>query len=104
MLHTGRYKYTRYLAEDCIEELYDLRSDPYQMINVADMASYNGIKEKLSDKLTTHLQENGDPRELGGAMKWVGAPYYAEKDKTPRPSEQAQRELKLNEEYSYEKK
>lgn len=35
MLHTGRYKYTRYLAENCIEELYDLRSDPEELDNLA---------------------------------------------------------------------
>jgi len=34
-------------------------------------------------------------------MKWIGAPYYAEKDIYPRPSEEAQRELQLKEEYSY---
>ncbi len=33
-------------------------------------------------------------------MKWIGAPYYAEKDKNPQPSEESQRELNLKEEYS----
>jgi N-sulfoglucosamine sulfohydrolase len=84
------------------EELYDLTSDPDQMINVADMASYTENKEELSKKLTTYLKEYGDPREVGGEMKWIGAAYFAEKDKNPRPSEEAQRELQLNEEYSYE--
>ncbi|MEX0324362.1 MAG: sulfatase-like hydrolase/transferase [Puniceicoccaceae bacterium] len=35
MLHDGRYKYTRYLAKDCIEELYDLESDPEELDNLA---------------------------------------------------------------------
>jgi len=35
MLHDGRHKYTRYLAEDCIEELYDSVSDPDELVNLA---------------------------------------------------------------------
>ena len=84
------------------EELYDLENDPFQMTNVAGSESYWEIKEELSGKLTKYLRENGDPRELGGEMKWIGAAYYAEKDFRPRPSEEARRELQLEEEYSYE--
>jgi N-sulfoglucosamine sulfohydrolase len=83
------------------EELYDLTKDPYQMINIADDVEYSDISKMLSDKLTQYLQENGDPRELGGEMKWLGAPYYAEKDFNPRPSEVARQALNLEEEYSY---
>jgi N-sulfoglucosamine sulfohydrolase len=83
------------------EELYDLNKDPFQMINIAQEAEYREIKEMLSDKLTRHLKENGDPRELGGEMKWIGAPYYAERDKTPTPSEEARSALNLEEAYSY---
>ena len=46
-------------------------------------------------------RETGDPREVGGEMKWDGAEYFAEKDKRPRPSEQAIEVLGLEEEYSY---
>lgn len=84
------------------EELYDLTTDPHQMINVADVESYREVRDKLSEKLTSHLKELGDPRELGGEMKWLGAAYYADKDKNPRPSEEAQGELQLKEEYSYD--
>jgi len=83
------------------EELYDLTKDPFQMTNIADVTDYNDIKEMLSDRLTKYLQENGDPRELGGEMKWLGAPYYAEKDFNPRPSDEAREALNLKEEYSY---
>lgn len=85
-----------------VEELYDLDSDPYQMSNVAESPEYQEIREKLSGQLTAYLKDNGDPRELGGEMKWIGAAYFAEKDFTPKPSEEAQRELGLKEEYSYE--
>ncbi len=83
------------------EELYDLTTDPYQMNNVAHSGGYEEVRAMLSDKLTDYLMAQGDPRELGGEMKWLGAPYYADKDKTPQPSEASQRELNLEEEYSY---
>jgi arylsulfatase A-like enzyme len=83
------------------EEFYDLTKDPFQMINISDVAEYGEVRKMLSDKLTEYLIENGDPRELGGEMKWLGAPYYAQKDFTPRPSEEARRALNLKEEYSY---
>lgn len=83
------------------EELYDLTEDPYQMNNVAGLDKYGDVKAKMSDRLTKYLQDHGDPRELGGEMKWIGAPYYAEKDFNPKPSEDARRELNLEEEYSY---
>ncbi len=83
------------------EELYDLNNDPYQMNNVAYTEKYNKEKNILSNKLTEYLKAYEDPRELGGEMKWLGAKYFAEKDFYPKPSEEAQRELNLKEEYSY---
>ena len=83
------------------EELYDLNKDPYQMNNVASSEEYILIKEEIASKLTAYLKEQADPRELGGEMKWLGAPYYAEKDKNPKPSEESQKALNLEEEYSY---
>jgi N-sulfoglucosamine sulfohydrolase len=83
------------------EELYDLTKDPFQMTNIAGNADYGEVRKMLSDKLSNHLRENGDPRELGGEMKWLGARYFAEKDFQPKPSEEAQQKLNLKEEYSY---
>jgi N-sulfoglucosamine sulfohydrolase len=83
------------------EELYDLVKDPYQMVNVAGAAGYGETRKMLSDKLTAYLKQNGDPRELGGEMKWLGAQYFAPKDFHPRPSKEARKALNLLEEYSY---
>jgi N-sulfoglucosamine sulfohydrolase len=83
------------------EELYDLRSDPFQLNNVAYSEEYKEEKKTLSNKLTEYLKNSGDPRELGLEMKWINTPYYAEKDKRPEPGEEAIRELNLEEEYSY---
>lgn len=83
------------------EELYDLVKDPYQMNNVAYSDEYRQVKDLFSKKLTNYLKAQGDPRELDGEMKWLGAPYYAEQDKYPKPNEEAQRELNLKKQYSY---
>jgi arylsulfatase A-like enzyme len=83
------------------EELYDLKADPYQMNNVAGDANYQEVLESLSGQLTKHLKATGDPRELGGEMKWEKAAYFAEKDKHPKPGQSAIDALGLEEEYSY---
>ncbi|MEQ8787849.1 MAG: sulfatase-like hydrolase/transferase [Pirellulaceae bacterium] len=44
------------------EELYDLRSDPHQMRNVAEDPVYADAKAKLSSRLMKVLRETGDPR------------------------------------------
>lgn len=83
------------------EELYDLSQDPFQMKNVAALPEYQEVKGKLSQQLTDYLKATGDPRETGGAMKWLNAGYYADVDKTPRPGKEAIEALGLEEEYVY---
>jgi arylsulfatase A-like enzyme len=97
----GRELFNLAFAKRPGEELYDLAKDPFQMANVAADAEYGEVRKMLSEKLTKYLKDNGDPRELGGQMKWLGARYFAEKDFNPRPSEEARQALNLNEEYSY---
>jgi hypothetical protein len=97
----GKELFRLAFAKRPAEELYELASDPYQMNNLAGSAAFEEIRKMLSDQLTGHLRQNGDPRELGGEMKWLGAQYFAEKDFRPKPSEEARRLLNLEEEYSY---
>ena len=48
-------------------ELYDLRSDPQQMTNVAQDPKYQKIRIELEDRLIKELTATGDPRvELEG--------------------------------------
>lgn len=48
-------------------ELYDLRSDPQQMTNVAQEPQYQRIRSELEDRLIQELTATGDPRvELEG--------------------------------------
>ncbi|MDF7822735.1 sulfatase-like hydrolase/transferase [Pontiellaceae bacterium B12227] len=41
MTHDGRYKYTRYMAENHMEELYDLQTDPEELTNLAFNAEFS---------------------------------------------------------------
>ncbi len=47
------------------EELYDLRSDPGQMTNVAPRGKYTRVLRRLREMLQEHLVETEDPRALG---------------------------------------
>lgn len=44
------------------EELYDLKSDPHQMTNVAADERYASARRKLESQLMQELQQSGDPR------------------------------------------
>jgi hypothetical protein len=58
------------------EELYDCRSDPWQMHNLAADPAHASILRGLSERLTTHLKATGDPRETTGDAPWDEWPYY----------------------------
>jgi arylsulfatase A-like enzyme len=83
------------------EELYDLRSDPFQLHNVAYQENYIAIKESLAIQLDNYLTKTKDPRILGQDMKWENGEYYQKVDFTPRPSKEAKEKLNLEEEYNY---
>lgn len=44
------------------EELYDLKSDPHQVKNVADDPAYAKVREQLEQQLFAELNRTGDPR------------------------------------------
>ena len=83
------------------EELYVLGDDPHQMRNVADDASHAEVKEDLASQLSRYLVATGDPREVGGDLKWEGAEYFQDRDFTPQPSPEAIEALGLKQRYSY---
>lgn len=58
------------------EELYDLRTDPGELNNVADKPEYANIKDKLAAALTAELKATHDPRVIGGADAFDNYPYY----------------------------
>jgi arylsulfatase A-like enzyme len=54
--------YSFAFAERPAEQLYDLRTDPDQLTNVADRPEYAAAKADLSRRLTAILEQAGDPR------------------------------------------
>lgn len=57
--------YNLCFAKRPMEELYDLRSDPYCIENLAHVPEHAALKEKLWQELQTKLRETGDPRIFG---------------------------------------
>ena len=83
------------------EELYDLKSDPYQMNNIVNQEQYAQQRKNMVNLLDNYLLKNGDPRTSGTETIWDQAEYYMDRDKNPRPGEDAIKLLKLEEEYKY---
>ena len=56
-------------------ELYDLRSDPDQQVNVADDPDYAATRDELAQRLLDRLRETGDPRASGDGDAFDHYPY-----------------------------
>jgi arylsulfatase A-like enzyme len=50
--------------------LYDLRSDPNEIVNLAGRADTKEISARLRERLTARIVENGEPRPVITAAKW----------------------------------
>lgn len=57
------------------EELYDLRTDPDYLRNVADEPEYEETRKNLSERLMNILTETEDPRVTGDGKKFERAPF-----------------------------
>ncbi len=57
------------------EELYDIKKDPFQMINLADDPNYADTKNNLNKQLMDELTATGDPRVTGDGMTFERMPY-----------------------------
>ena len=58
------------------EELYDLKNDPHQMVNVAGSTAMAQTQALLRGRLFDHLRKTRDPRVVGGTVDWDYYPYY----------------------------
>lgn len=58
MCRTSELKYVRRLYES--DELYDLRSDPHELVNVIDDPTYSETASSLRDRLLTWYQTTAD--------------------------------------------
>lgn len=57
------------------EELYDLRTDPHQLSNIASLSRYQGDRNRLADKLLNILETSGDPRVTENQQRYENPPY-----------------------------
>ena len=57
-IRTHEFKYNLYTQFG--EELYDLRNDPEEIVNLADDAAYADVKADLRSTLDTWMRDNGD--------------------------------------------
>ena len=57
-IRTHEFKYNLYTQFG--EELYDLRNDPGEIVNLADDAAYADVKADLRSTLDTWMRDNGD--------------------------------------------
>ncbi|MCA9033905.1 MAG: sulfatase [Planctomycetaceae bacterium] len=62
------------------EELYDLRIDPDQTINVIDQPDLSDVRRQLSGRLEEWMNQTADPRSRNPHdNRWDKAPYYGGK-------------------------
>jgi N-sulfoglucosamine sulfohydrolase len=57
------------------EELYDLRTDPYYMNNVAGRADYQDMRKRLAKKLLEIQKQHDDPRVVESPCRFEAEPY-----------------------------
>jgi hypothetical protein len=65
-----------------VEELYDMKADPDQLHNLADMPEYAEVKQRLATRLQTYLRATDDPR-LRDKCDWDTYRYYGEGGDAP---------------------
>ncbi len=83
-----KWHYDYAFAKRPAEELYDLRSDPDQVTNVAADSSYAAIKAELSKRLIQTLTEVGDPRVTGDGQTFERPPFT---DAVPQGNKKAKK-------------
>ncbi|MCC6483240.1 MAG: sulfatase-like hydrolase/transferase [Armatimonadetes bacterium] len=72
MIRTPHYKYNLYL--DNGEELYNLKDDPQELVNLASDSGYRKTCKEMRAQLERWMRENSDPFHLYGLTDREGAP------------------------------
>ena len=65
------------------EELYLLKSDPGQLVNLAGNPEFADMQKKLRSQLQKYLIKTKDPRALGLDAPWDFYPYYGSRRNKP---------------------
>ena len=72
----GRRLFQLWFGQRPGEELYDCRTDPGQIRNLAGDPGFDDIRRRLAAELDSHLRHSGDPRVVGGGDVFDGYPYF----------------------------
>ncbi len=70
-----KYYYDLSVAKHPEVELYDVKSDPFQLYNLASKDEYADLCNALRSELFTYLKKTNDPRAVG-LSPWDDYPYY----------------------------
>ncbi len=73
------------VAKRPAEELFDIRSDPGCLHNLAGDEQYAATRDGLWQRLEEHLRETGDPRILDGGEIWESYRRYSPIREFPPP-------------------
>jgi hypothetical protein len=78
--HNDSPDYAKFYQLACAKrpavELYDLKADPAQQVNVASNPKYAKPLDRMSRMLQDHLRQTADPRGTGKQVIWDTSPYY----------------------------
>ena len=58
------------------EELYDLKADPHQLVNLAAAPAHAAVKARLARDLEAWQRDTGDPRVGTDDDRWDRYPYF----------------------------
>ena len=58
------------------EELYDLRADPHQLVNLASRPEHTDTKKELRAKIEQWMRDTNDPRVDPACDDWDNFPYF----------------------------
>lgn len=72
MVRTGRYKYVLYHNARPNEQLFDLETDPGELVNLASRARYRSVLDRHRDLLVEWCEETGDA--VGASHYYPGVP------------------------------
>jgi hypothetical protein len=71
------------------EELFDLRTDPHQLTNVANRSEYDATRQELRARIERWMRDTADPRVDRNYDAWDKYPYFGgavvDKDGNPLP-------------------
>ena len=65
--------------------MFDIRSDPGCLTNLADVPEYQQARQRLVEQLTSHLRATGDPPQLNGGEIYETYKRYGKMRSFPQP-------------------